>query len=101
MDMTDKGDERRGVFVELITREQVENYLEELVEGVETARLLTTEPWAPAEKSRDNLMIRYGRALGALGTLMHCRRINSEDYSRWAARVHGALLPRVVQVIGS
>lgn len=103
VDLTDRTDEKRGIFEELVTREQALAYMAELVDGVEKARAQTIKAGTvlAQEKAKTNLFIRYGRAVGALATLMHCRRITDIDYNQLATRAHTAMLPRVVEVIGS
>lgn len=125
VDLTDKGDEQRGIFEEITTTEGAIAYITDLVEQVEAARSNTVELERQAsamlmgmgpddkmdrhfveqlrraqDKARDNLMIRYGRALGALATLMHVRRLPVEDYNRLAAQAHGALTPKTIHVVG-
>ena len=121
VDLTDKRDETRGVFEEIATKESAIAYINDLIDQIEVARAVTVEldqrvnllVMGPGldvglahglrkarEKSRDSLMIRYGRAIGALATLMHCRKLTAEDYNQLAGRAHKSLIPRTVEAIG-
>lgn len=88
-------------FVEIKTREAAVSYLEELVAHVEQARGQLDECELVRIKQRafHNLLIRYGRALGALATLMHVRMLQDGDYARFAPRIHGAIVPRVITTV--
>lgn len=103
VDLTDKTDEKRGTFHEIKTREGALSYAEELVVNVEDARTASIEARTikAQVKARANLMMRYGRAVGALSTLMHCRMLDGDDYSKLATRAHKALASRVVASIVS
>jgi hypothetical protein len=94
------------MFHEITTLEEGQAYIEEITVQLEAARKHLdelTSPLCPADIHAQrlgyaNLNIRYGRALGALTTLMHCRILNDESYNRLRLRVDSALKPRVVGV---
>lgn len=89
------------LFAEIKTREEATRYLEELVAQVEQARGQLDESELVRVKQRafHNLLIRYGRALGALATFMHVRMLENGDYDRFAPRIHGAIVPRLIASI--
>lgn len=88
-------------FHEVKTRDQGISYLSELVGHVEKARTTMDETKLREAQLRafHNLLIRYGRALGALTTLMHVRVLQNADYDRFAPRIHGAIVPRVIDTV--
>lgn len=88
-------------FAEIRTREQGAAYVGELLGHLEMAREVMDQAQLVQTKQKafHNLLIRYGRALGALTTLMHCRILENADYDRFAPRVHGAIVPKVVATV--
>ena len=94
------------MFREIKTLEQGQGYVLEIIEQLEVARKQVddlTSPLSPASiedqrRGYANLNIRYGRALGVLTTLMHCRVLNDSTYNALRLRVDQALAPRVVGV---
>lgn len=92
------------MFHEIETLEQGQAYILEIITQLEKAREqldALTSPLSPASiedqrRGYANLNIRYGRALGALTTLMHCRILNDETYNQLRLRVDLAMQPRVV-----
>jgi hypothetical protein len=95
--------DHESIFYEIKTREQGIGYLEELVDHLNVARgeMDRAQLVRVKQKAFHNLLIRYGRALGALTTLMHVRIFENADYDRFAPRIHGAIVPRVVAEIRS
>lgn len=95
------------IFQEVRTLEEGQNYMVDIVKQVEEARrrcdLLHTWGTVPREtleRSYRNLSVRYGRALGALTTLMHCRVLTDDAYNGLRARIDMAMVPKVVEVGG-
>lgn len=91
------------IFVEIKTRDEATSYLMELVTHLDKARaeMDGARLVRSHQKAFHNLLIRYGRALGALTTLMHVRILQDADYDRFAPRIHGAIVPRVVATVRS
>jgi len=97
-----------SIFEEIKTLEQGKSYILEIVSQVESARAQLDLISAPAttqfnptaaQKAYANLHVRYGQALGALVTLMHCRVLSDEAYAELRAKVDTALAPKVVGII--
>lgn len=88
-------------FAEVRTRDQGKAYVEELVGHLDMARdeMDRAQIVRVKQKAFHNVLIRYGRALGALTTLMHCRILENADYDRFAPRIHGAIVPKVVATV--
>lgn len=92
------------IFNEVRTVEQARAYILQLVEQVEQARVgcnirvpgdnVTTEKLQ--RKAFVSWMIRYGQALGALTTLMHCRVLNDAAYEELRRRVNETAIPTLV-----
>jgi hypothetical protein len=97
----EQGHER--VFAEIKTREQALTYVEDLVHQVDVARVVMDRANMVATKKKAfyNVLMRYGRALGSLSTLVHVRILEDADYNRFAPRLSGAIEPRVIATIGS
>lgn len=88
------------IFAEVKTLEQAKAYLEDLIDKVEAARAAVDDARLVdvQRKAFHNLLIRYGVAIGSLTTLIHARVVDSENYDRFAPRIHGAIVARVVNV---
>lgn len=95
------------MFHEVKTLEQGRNYILEIVAQVELSRKQIDElhaqgltgtpiPKRVLEKGYRLLSVRYGQALGALTTLMHCRVLNDVAYNELNERIQIAMLPKVV-----
>jgi hypothetical protein len=98
------------IFEEIRTLEQGKNYILTIVGQLEQGRnqcdslhkrSAVGEP-VPREtinKSYRNVSVRYGQALGALTTLMHCRVLTDEAYNELHQRIHLAMAPKVLGVV--
>lgn len=88
------------IFHEIQTEEQALQYIRELVGHVLIARNEADEAMLIDAKRAafQNLMIRYGRALGAVTTLMHCRKISPVAYNELVGEIHGSLVPSITEV---
>ena len=95
------------VFHEVKTLEQGKKYMMEIVGQVEknraqcdelTLRSLIGEsiPTEVQAKLFKVLTVRYGQALGALTTLMHCRVLNEVAYNELRHRIDVAVLPKTL-----
>ncbi len=92
------------LFHEIRTVEQARSYVMELVDKVINAReqcdvIIPGDPEMTARLQRKayrSWMIRYGQALGALTTLMHCRVLNDVAYSELHQRVLQTGVPTIV-----
>lgn len=90
------------IFREVKTEEQAIAYVEGVVAAAERARIQLDETKLVARQYRayEYLLVRYGRALGAITTLMHVRLLSDQAYNELTTRVHTALVPRVVDAMG-
>lgn len=96
------------MFYEIRTLEQGQSYVLECVGQLKHAREQLDVLTSPLHKgdimdqqrAYANLNIRYGRALGALVTLMHCRVLTDEAYNALRLEVDAAMKPRVVGAVG-
>jgi hypothetical protein len=94
------------MFHEIKTVEQGRNYICQLVTQVTEARrqcdvVFPGDELSTVEfqkKAFNNLSVRYGQALGALTTLMHCRVINDFAYNELRKQINAAMAPTVVGV---
>jgi hypothetical protein len=92
------------IFHEVKTIEQGKAYVLELVRKVENARDLC-DVVIPGDKAATvrhqkkayrSWMIRYGQALGALTTLMHCRVLNDVAYEELRVVVTRTAIPTLM-----
>ncbi len=92
------------MFQEVRTIEQARAYMIEIVEQVVNAReqcdvVIPGDPQMTARLQRKAYrawMIRYGQALGALTTLMHCRVLNDVAYNELHQHVLQTGVPTIV-----
>jgi hypothetical protein len=96
------------IFHEVKTLDQAKEYMTRLVIEVEDTRRIVDDleaisrdggliPKQSLRKAYRSLMIRYGRALGALTTLMHVRILTDEAYTLLNQRINLSIMPKVVQ----
>lgn len=100
------------VFATVETVEEARSLMTELTEQVELAREQSDllhdlgtgglpgpdgKPvtYGAVRTAFTNWAIRYGRAMGTLATLMHCRRLNDVAYNELRARVVSTGVPKV------
>jgi len=106
-----------SIFVEVKSEEEARSFILELVLQVEAARdqsdvvheswrLNLPDPTTGARIERSavrraftNWAFRYGRAMGSLTTLMHCRKLNDVAYNELRRRVVNTGVPKVSQGI--
>jgi hypothetical protein len=97
---------RERIFHEVKTLDQGVEYVTRLVIEVEDTRRIVDDleeigrngalvPSQSLRKAYRSLMIRYGRALGALTTLMHTRILTDEAYTMLHDRTNRAVMPKV------
>ena len=96
--------EGERLFAEVRTLEQGRAYILEIVSHVEQARdlcdvIIPGDREATVKHQRKayrSWMIRYGQALGALTTLMHCRVLNDVAYAELRGRILATGEPTIV-----
>lgn len=102
-----EGREQR-VFVEIVTEEDAVNYIREKVRELYELRIkCDVRPpgdkvtAARIQKRRyDHWRIQFGRAIGSLDTLMHCRKISQSAYEELRVQTLSTATPTVVGFMG-
>lgn len=89
---------------EIVTMEQAQNWVLELIEGVKSKRaecdIRFPNPSQVTkrfqEKAYTNFLIKYGAALGAVMALHRCRKLDDVAYNELRQKIVNLLLPTVV-----
>ena len=106
--MTDVTESER-LFVEIVTTEDAISYIREKVVELRRERALCDvrppgdAQVAAAEQRRryDRWRIQFGRAIGALEALMHCRKVPQSAYEMLRLEVVSTAVPTVISVPGN
>ena len=104
--MTESTSER--VFVEIVTQEDAVKYISEKVTELRRLRnQCDVRPPGDRETAArvqrrlyDHWRIQFGRAIGAIDTLMHCRKLPQAAYEELRLEVLSTAVPTVIEVLG-
>lgn len=86
------------MFREIRHEEDAVKYAEELLGQLRTSRA-NVDRARTVEiklKAHDDWMLRYGRCLGALTTLVHCRKLSAEAYNTFNIEVRQTAASTIV-----
>ncbi len=96
-------------FVEIVTSEDAISYIREKVVELRRERALCDvrppgdDQVAAAEQRRryDRWRIQFGRAVGALEAMMHCRKLPQSAYEMLRLEVVATAVPTVISIPGN